>query len=103
LSAAFSERYEIRRRWRMARASRPPKNAIRATGRDQMMPPAAPEAGVTPVLVGGGVAALVGEGVGVGATVGATVGGAGVGGAGVAAAAMTSTLAKASLQNTIAG
>jgi hypothetical protein len=83
----------------MARASRPPKNAIRATGRDQMMLPVAPEAGVTPVLVGGGVAALVGEGVGVGAT----VGGAGVGGAGVAAAAMTSTLAKASLQNTIAG
>ena len=62
------------------------------------MLPDSSEEDPTPVLVGGGVAALVGEGVGVGATVGATVGGAAVGGAAVAAAAMTSTLAVASLQ-----
>ena len=72
------------------------------------MPPRSFEVGPTPVLVGGGVAALVGEGVGIGATVGgavvggAVVGGAAVGGAGVAAA-MTSTAAKASPQDVRAG
>ena len=64
------------------------------------MLPDSSEEDPTPVLVGGGVAALVGEGRGVGAAVGgAAVGGAAVGGAGVAAAAMTSTLAVAWPQN----
>ena len=87
----------------MSRTSRPPKRAIRAPSRNQIVLPDSSEEDPTPVLVGGGVAALVGEGVGVGATVGgATVGGAAVGGAGVAAA-MTSTVAKASPQNVRAG
>src|ERR1035437_5513271 len=67
----------------MSSTRRPPKGATRARGRSQSVPPRSSEVGPTPVLVGGGVAALVGDGVGVGAAVGGAAGGGGARAGGV--------------------
>lgn len=66
-SSVARERHAIRRRVRVARASRPPMAAISPIGRNHSKRPEPSDGDAAPVLVGGGVGAAVGVGAGVGA------------------------------------